>query len=126
MLSETALERGEIVTRVLIPPAAGTSSIYLKAKERQAYDFALVSVAASISVEHGTITGAQLALGGVAPVPYALPQVADGLIGTPVSDVSPHDLGRLAVRDARPMTDNTYKIRLSSNLVARAIATLLK
>ncbi len=126
VLSETALERGEIVTRVLIPPSAVASSIYLKAKERQAYDFALVSVAASVSVEDGTVAAAQLALGGVAPVPYALPEVADALIGAPASEVSPQDLGRMAVRDARPMTDNTYKIRLSSNLVARAIATLLK
>ena len=126
VLSEIALEHGEFVTRVLVPPTAGATSIYIKAKERQAYDFALVSVAASISVEDGTITGARLALGGVAPVPYALPDVADALIGTPMSDVSPRDLGQLAVRDARPMTDNTYKIRLSSNLVARAVGTLLK
>lgn len=126
MLSETALERGDVVTRVLLPPPTGARSIYLKAKERQAYDFALVSVAATISVEDGTITGATLALGGVAPVPYALPEVADAMTGSQVSDVSPPDLGRLAVRDARPMTDNTYKIRLSSNLVARAVSTLLK
>ena len=126
ILSETSLDPGEIVTRVVIPPTTGARSIYLKAKERQAYDFALVSVAASIKVEDGGIASAQLALGGVAPVPYALPEVADAMTGTPVSDVSPQDLGQLAVRDATPMTDNTYKIRLSSNLVARAIATLLK
>ncbi len=126
ILSETALAPGEIVTRVVLPPAAGARSIYLKAKERQAYDFALVSVAASVTVEDSTITGARLALGGVAPVPYALPEVAAAMVGTPVSDVSPRDLGQLAVRDARPMTDNTYKMRLSSNLVARAVATLLK
>jgi len=126
MLSETALVSGDIVTRVLLPPASGVSSIYLKAKERQAYDFALVSVAASVSIEDGTIADARLALGGVAPVPYALPEVADAMTGLPVSDVSPRDLGQLAVRDARPMTHNAYKIRLSSNLVARAIATLLK
>lgn len=126
MQSETALEDGDIVTRVVLPPAQGSRSIYLKAKERQAYDFALVSVAASITVEDGVMTGARLALGGVAPVPHALPEVADAMTGTPVGDVSPQDLGQLAVRDARPMTDNTYKIRLSSNLVARAVATLLK
>ena len=126
MLSETALGPGEIVTRVVLPPATGSRSIYLKAKERQAYDFALVSVAASVTVEDSTITGTRLALGGVAPVPYALPEVADAMTGTPVSDVSPRDLGQLAVRDARPMTANTYKMRLSSNLVARAVATLLK
>ncbi len=126
MHSETSLGPGEIVTRVLLPPAPGATSIYIKAKERQAYDFALVSVAASIAVEDGMITSAGLALGGVAPVPYALPEVADSLVGTPIGEVSPQDLGSIAVRNARPMSDNAYKVRLASNLVARAITNLLK
>ena len=126
MLSETALGPREIVTRVLLPPPARARSIYIKAKERQAYDFALVSVAASIVVEDNAIKRAQLALGGVAPVPYALPAVAEAMVGTRLSEVVPEDLGHLAVSGARPMSDNAYKIRLSSNLVARAVATLLK
>ena len=125
MLSETALDSGEIVTRVLLPPANDASSIYLKAKERQAYDFALVSVAGSIAVEDGVITNARFALGGVAPVPYPLPGVADAIVGSLIADVNAPELGRVAVRDARPMTDNAYKVRLSSNLVSRAISTLL-
>ena len=126
MLSETALDSGEIVTRVILPAPGKARSIYIKAKERQAYDFALVSVAVSISVEDGTVTNAQLALGGVAPVPYPLPNVADAMVGSRTSDVSPQELGLIAVHDATPMSDNAYKIRLSSNLVARAVETLLK
>ena len=125
MLSETALDPGEIVTRVLLPPADDARSIYLKAKERQAYDFALVSVAGSIAVEDGVVTSARFALGGVAPVPYPLPGVADAIVGSRTADVNAPELGRVAVRDARPMTDNAYKVRLSSNLVSRAISTLL-
>ena len=126
MLSETALGPREIVTRALLSPPAKARSIYLKAKERQAYDFALVSVAASVLVEDDTVTDARLALGGVAPVPYALPAVAEAMVGTRLGDVVPEDLGHLAVSGARPMSGNAYKIRLSSNLVARAVATLLK
>ena len=126
MLSETALDPGEIVTRVLIPPSAKAKSIYLKAKERQAYDFALVSVAGSVSVRDGVVARARFALGGVAPVPYALRNVADEIVGSHIADVDPHDVGRISVRDARPMSDNAYKVRLSSNLIARAVETLLK
>ena len=125
MLSETALDPGEIVTRILLPPIGDARSIYLKAKERQAYDFALVSVAASIEVQDGKVSSARFALGGVAPVPYSLPDVARAIVGSRTADVSPHELGRIAVRDARPMSDNAYKVRLSSNLVARAVTTLL-
>ena len=126
MLSETSLSPGEILTRVLLPETDNAHSVYLKAKERQAYDFALVSVAGCIAVEDGVIASARFALGGVAPVPYALPEVADAIVGSRVVDVSPQDLGRIAVRDARPMSDNAYKVKLSSNLVSRAVSTLLK
>ena len=125
ILSETALDSGEIVTRALIPAPDNARSIYLKAKERQAYDFALVSVAASITVKDGIVSSARFALGGVAPVPYALPDVADAIVGSHSANVNAPELGRIAVRDARPMTDNAYKVRLASNLVAKAVATLL-
>ena len=125
MLSETALDSGEIVTRVSLPPMGQSRSIYLKAKERQAYDFALVSVAACMVVKDGRVSSARFALGGVAPIPHPLSDVADAIVGCHISDVSPRELGRMAVRDASPMSDNEYKVRLSSNLVARAVATLL-
>ena len=125
LLSETALDLGEIVTRALIPAPDNARSIYLKAKERQAYDFALVSVAASVAVKDGIVSSARFALGGVAPVPYALPDVADAIVGSYSANVNASELGRIAVRDARPMTDNEYKVRLASNLLAKAVATLL-
>ena len=125
ILSETALDSGEIVTRALIPAPVNARSIYLKAKERQAYDFALVSVAASITVKDGIVSSARFALGGVAPVPYALPDVADAIVGSHSANVNAPELGRIAVRGARPMTDNAYKVRLASNLLAKAVATLL-
>ena len=125
LLSETALDFGEIVTRALIPAPDNARSIYLKAKERQAYDFALVSVAASVAVKDGIVSRARFALGGVAPVPYALPDVADAIVGSFSANVNAPELGRIAVRDARPMTDNEYKVKLASNLLAKAVATLL-
>ena len=126
MFAETRLAADEIVARVVLPPTqASARSVYLKAKERQAYDFALVSVAAYIDVEDDIITSARISLGGVAPVPYALPKLSEAMVGQPASDVDAAELGRIAVRGAQPMKDNGYKVDLASNLVARAITTLL-
>ena len=126
MLTETVIDTADILTRVLLPPPLdGARSIYLKAKERQAYDFALASVAGYLVVRDGTIADAHFALGGVAPVPYPLPAVSDAIRGVSTDDVDPAALGRLAVHGAQPMSDNGYKVRLASNLVARAITTLL-
>ena len=126
VLSETSLKAGDIVTRVMIPYRdRDARSVYLKAKERQAYDFALVSVGASIDIVDGVVERARIALGGVAPVPYFARSSSDALEGSSVEDIDASAVGRLAVEDAVPMSDNGYKIRLASNLVARAVKTLL-
>jgi xanthine dehydrogenase YagS FAD-binding subunit len=126
ILSETTLGVGDILTRVAIPhPGHGARSIYLKAKERQAYDFALVSVGGYMEVVEGVVAEARIVLGGVAPVPYFARAASDALRGVRASDVDAKVIGRLAVEGAEPMSDNGYKVRLASNLVARAVRTLL-
>ena len=125
MTRETALRDGEIVTRATLPPPDGAKSVYLKAKERQAYDFALVSVAGMMRVQNGVVTDARFALGGVAPVPYAPPALGDALVGARASAIDPTEIGGMATLGARPMSDNGYKVRLASNLVARATEALL-
>lgn len=126
VLSETTLGAGDILTRVAIPhPGHGARSIYLKAKERQAYDFALVSVGGYMEVVDGVVAEARIVLGGVAPVPYFARAASDALLGCGTDEVDASTIGRLAVEGAEPMSDNGYKVRLTSNLVARTVRTLL-
>ncbi len=126
ILSETSLGAGEILTRVLIPhPGPGSRSMYLKAKERQAYDFALVSVCGYIEIVDGVIGQARVALGGVAPVPYFARSASEALRGARAEEVDASAVGRLAVEGAEPMSENGYKVRLASNLAARVVLTLL-
>ena len=128
---ENVLAPGEIVTRVYLPPVDGvgqagpSKSLYLKAREREAGDFALVSVAAVLWLDGAGIREARIALGGVAPTPYRSRQVEDYLTGMETSEVDPVAAGGMAVPDARPMADNRYKVALASNMVKRAIAQLL-
>ena len=100
-------------------------SLYLKAREREAGDFALVSVAAVVTLEDSTISRVAVVLGGVAPTPYRAKQVEDYLRGKPIAEVDPAVAGSLALPDARPMADNRYKVVLAANLVNRAVRQLL-
>ncbi len=126
ILSETTLGAGDILTSVAIHhPGHGARSIYLKAKERQAYDFALVSVGGYMQLVDGVVEEARIVLGGVAPVPYSARSASDALRGCGMDEVDASAIGRLAVEGAEPMSDNGYKVRLASNLVARAVRTLL-
>lgn len=124
---ENVLRAGDALTAVRIPKrAAGLRSVYLKAKERQAMDFALASVALALDVSGDRIGGARIALGGVAPVPHMAREAASALDGRRVSDVDADRIGRIAVQDAKPLSDNGYKVRLAAGLVARAVRTLLE
>ena len=137
---ENVLEPGELVTRVLLPDLNsgvetmgqiggdyGTSShsLYLKAREREAGDFALVSVATAIKLGGTIIVRASVVLGGVAPVPYRARDVEEYLRGKKTGQVDPDHAGSLALPDARPMADNAYKVVLARNLVKRAVGRLL-
>ncbi len=129
---ETVLGQGEVVTRVSLPRPSDLGadgqpprSLYLKAREREAGDFALVSVAVRLAVANGTVQQAAVALGGVAPVPYRATEVEEYLIGRAVDSVDATHAGTLSIPDARPMTDNGYKVVMANNLVKQGIARLL-
>ena len=127
MLSETALEDGEILVSVVLPPLSESArSVFLKAKERRAYDFALASVAARVETDadSGAVANARIVLGGVAPVPYIARAASDALLGAKLDAIDAAEIGRLAVQDAKPMSDNGYKARLAANLTARAVKNL--
>ena len=125
--TENVLGEGEILLQIVIPtPSPNSRSIFLKAKERQAMDFALASVALSVDVVDDVVASARVALGGVAPVPYKAADAEQALAGKPVSDIDAGAIGQAAVRDATPLSDNGYKVHLASGLVARAVRTLLQ
>jgi CO/xanthine dehydrogenase FAD-binding subunit len=79
---ENVLERGELITAVDVPLLAPTArSGYLKVRDRTSYEFALVSVAAALRIEAGTIVDAKLALGGVGTIPWRARAAEDVLRG---------------------------------------------
>ena len=126
MLRENVLEPGELITRIVLPANAPERSIYLKVRERESGDFALVSVAAALSLDNGVISQARIALGGVAPIPYRAIEVEDYLTGRPASDVDPTEAAVLALPNATPLPQNGYKLPMARNTIKRAINHLLR
>ena len=126
ILSENVLEPGEVITRIVLPPDPPERSVYLKVRERESGDFALVSVAAALTLDDGGIvSAARVALGGVAPVPYRATDVEDYLAGRPASNVDPAAAAALALPNATPLPQNAYKLPMTRNTLRRALTTLL-
>ena len=117
---------GEIVTEIRIPatPLAARST-YLKFKERLSLDFAMASVATAVELAaDGTVRAARVVLGGLAPVPWALPEVDAFLIGKRLDEATVLKAGELAIADAKPLSQNAYKLQLTKTLVRRALMKL--
>lgn len=124
--TETRLGADELILSLrLRPPPAETKSLYLKAMDRQAFSFALVSVAAVLGVSpEGRVGHARLVLGGVAPIPWRARAAERTLLGAQMSEALLGKAAEAAVQEAAPLRHNAYKIPLVRALVARALRTL--
>ena len=126
LTSENVLQTGEVVASVSVRSSPeDTRSVYLKAREREAGDFALVSVAAALALTDGRVSWCRVSLGGVAPYPYRAQEAEECLIGIAVANADAAEAGRRAVAGATPLRGNGYKVDLASNLIKQAISRLL-
>jgi xanthine dehydrogenase YagS FAD-binding subunit len=125
---DTTLARDELILALTLPPADRfrAHSVYLKLRERLSYAFALVSVAAALDLDGGTIRAARLALGGVAHKPWRDPAAEALLVGQPATDET---FGRAAdalLQDVLPRGagegSNAFKIPLARRAIVRALA----
>lgn len=122
---ETQLRRGELITSVSIPANKfSAKSHYLKFRDRASYEFALVSVAAAMSVENGVINGAKLALGGVGTKPWRCYSAEPMLLGQKPSDELFNRIGEHVMKDAKPLKYNGFKVELAKRAVVRALQTV--
>ncbi len=125
VLRENVLKPDEIMTEVTIPnPAPGTKMGWTKLKDRQVYDFALVSVAVAFTVDGGTWTDGRVTLGGVAPVPYRAKVVEDALKGKDIKASVKQAAAQIRTV-SRPMSLNGYKVDIAEGLIARTILEAL-
>ncbi len=126
LTSENVLQTGEVVASVSVRSSPeDTRSVYLKAREREAGDFALVSVAAALAVTDGRVSWCRVSLGGVAPYPYRAQEAEECLMGIAVANTDAAEAGRRAVAGATPLRGNGYKVDLAANLIKQAISRLL-
>jgi xanthine dehydrogenase YagS FAD-binding subunit len=116
------LEPDELVTEIRIPaPAANAVQRFLKFRLRESIDFAVVSVAAVLDVAEGVCRDARIVLGAVAPVPYRATAAEDVVRGGPLDERQAEQAAEAALRDAKPMSGNAYKIEIAKTLIKRAL-----
>ena len=119
---ETVLEPGDIITSVTLPaPTPGSHSLYLKLRDRAAYEFALASAAIVIKVDNGKIHFARVALGGVGTRPWRSLEAEAVLQGRAPDTATFRNAAEAALKDARPASENGFKVELSKRCLVRAL-----
>src|SRR2546421_9127775 len=119
---ETVLEPGDLVTHVTLPPPiTGSQQVYLKLRDRASYEFALASAAVVITLAGGTVTRARVALGGVGTKPWRSPEAETALVGQPANDATFRKAAEAALRDAKPQSENAFKVELAKRCLTHAL-----
>ncbi|NEU14210.1 xanthine dehydrogenase family protein subunit M [Methylobacterium sp. BTF04] len=120
---DTNLRAGEIVLSVDLPDEDfGPHHTYLKLRDRLSYAFALVSVAAVMTLDGDTIETARFALGGVAHKPWRNPEAEAYLAGKPATQETFAAAADIVVREAKPQSENAFKIELARRAIVRGLS----
>ncbi|MEJ7602028.1 MAG: FAD binding domain-containing protein [Kofleriaceae bacterium] len=119
---EVDLQPGELITHVIVPPAAaGSRTAYTKEVAKQSFDWPLVDVAVALVMDGKTCRKATIVLGAVAPTPRRASEAERALVGTAVDILAAGKAARLALAGATPLSGNDHKVPILEAVVARTI-----
>jgi len=119
---ETVVAPGELITHVTLPAARkGSKKLYLKLRDRASYEFALSSAAIVAEISGGKFSYVRVALGGVGTKPWRSHEAEAALLHQPAEGAVFHRAAAMAVRDARPQTENGFKVELTKRCIAHAL-----
>ena len=120
---EHDLRPGELITAVELPGGmAGAGSYYLKVRDRNSYAFALASAAAIVDLTPDNhVRQARIALGGVAPKPWRVPEAEESLRNKPATEAAFRQAADIMVKGAKPQRYNGFKVELARRTTVRAL-----
>jgi 4-hydroxybenzoyl-CoA reductase subunit beta len=118
----------EIVTEIVLPPAEGWCSAYLKLRRRGSFDFPILGVAVALRLDGDVVREARIVLGAVASLPREALKAAAVLVGQRLTTATIEAAADAAAGPAKPL-DNTdlthpYRKKITRVYVARALARL--
>jgi xanthine dehydrogenase YagS FAD-binding subunit len=122
---DNALDRGDLIVAIELPGSVeARGSHYLKVRDRESYEFALLSAAAAVATGGSYIRSVRLAMGGVAHKPWRLTAAETALRGIRLDDTAGLKSAiATSFTDARPLAHNRFKVELAQRVALRALQT---
>jgi xanthine dehydrogenase YagS FAD-binding subunit len=122
LYGESVLESNELVTHVLLPRVANVKSGHYEIKFKQSHDWPVAMATVALTMSGTTVENARVVLGAVAPIPWRSREAEAVLKGKAVTPQVAAAAAEAAVKNAKPMSQNAYKVQLARVAVERALA----
>jgi xanthine dehydrogenase YagS FAD-binding subunit len=120
--ADLALEAGEVIQALVIPPHGAVQRVaYTEVRQKQAFDWALVSCAVRLAMDGERVRDAHIVLGSVAPTPWRATAAEEVLAGQPLDAARIARAAKAATQGATPLPGTAYKVRLVEVVVRRAL-----
>ena len=124
---EYVLQHNEVVANITIPTSSrGLRSATYEVRHKTALDWPLAAAAVAVKLEGGKVSAGKIVLGHVAPIPWQAHEAAKELTGKAINENVAASAGEAAVRGAKPLSQNAYKVKLAKVAVKRALLAAVK
>jgi xanthine dehydrogenase YagS FAD-binding subunit len=117
---EHDLRPNEVLTEVILPTVKATCGYY-EIRQKAAFDWPLAVAAVSLMTHGRSVLEARVIMGCVAPVPWVSAEAQQALERKDLSEEVAKSAADAAVRNAKPLSHNAYKVQLARVAVKRAI-----
>jgi xanthine dehydrogenase YagS FAD-binding subunit len=119
--TENVLAPDELLTHVILPAPGAVKSGHYEVRYKASHDWPIAFATVLVGMAGDTVRTARVVMGAVAPVPWRSQPAEAALIGKPINEQTAAAAAEAALRDARPMSQNAYKIQVAKTAVKRAI-----
>lgn len=124
---EHSIHPNEILTEISIPSAGREwRNATYEVRQKEALDWPLAAASVTLKMDGSKITSARVVLGHVAPIPWRSHEAEEALAGKTLTEASAAAAGEAAVRNAKPLSRNGYKVQLARVAVKRALLSTQK
>jgi xanthine dehydrogenase YagS FAD-binding subunit len=121
VMKENVLEDEELLTHVILPAPGNLKTGHYEVRYKQSRDWPLAFTTVLLAMNGNTIRSARVVLGAVAPVPWRSEDAERALVGKTLTEETAIAAGEAAVKAAKPLSGNAYKIQIAKTAVKRAV-----
>jgi len=118
---ENVLAPDELLTHVILPAPGTVKSGHYEVRYKESHDWPIAFATVLLTMNGANVQSARVVMGAVAPIPWRSPAAEQALAGKAINEETAAAAAEAALKDARPLSQNAYKVDVAKVAVKRAI-----